>query len=238
MLPTAPAKINGPEAFAKQFNVSRETVAKLVTYVDLLNQWQKTINLVSPATLPEAWHRHIADSAQLLRLAPPGARVWIDLGSGAGFPGLVLAILLSNRPESRVTLIESDTRKVAFLREVARRTGLRQAVAAANDPPPPLGHPAAVDICHARIETPATHARVGTGDVITARALAPLSKLLGLCLPYCRPETVALLLKGREADREVDEAKTLFEFNADLVPSLTDRDARIVVGSKLRARGK
>lgn len=238
MEPAAMAKIDGPEALARQFNVSRETVAKLVTYVDLLNQWQKTINLVSPATLPDVWHRHIADSAQLLTLAPPDARVWIDLGSGAGLPGLVVAILTSDQPGTRVTLVESDARKVAFLREVARRTGLNQSSPPGHGFPQPQTREAAVDICDARIETASTHVRVGTGDVVTARALAPLPKLLGLCLPYCRPETVVLLPKGRDAGREVGEAKAYFEFQADLVPSLTDRDARIVVGSNLHARGK
>lgn len=216
------AVVDGPESFGRRFNVSRETVAKLVTYATLLKQWQKTINLVAPGTLDAVWHRHMADSAQLVILAPPDARTWVDLGSGAGFPGLVLAILLHDRPGLRVTLVESDARKVAFLREVARQVGLSQA--------------SVVDICHARIELTSTHARVGQVDVVTARALAPLPKLLGLVQPFCGPATVALLLKGRDAEHEVVEARADWQFEASLVPSVTDSDARIAVISKLQAQ--
>ncbi len=135
--------VRGPEDFATAFNVSRETIARLEVYEALLRQWQKAVNLVAPGTLDAVWHRHFADSAQLLPLAPPGARSWIDLGSGAGFPGLVVAILLAGNAETtlssplrggagespdgsnsmapHVTLIESDTRKAAFLREVVRK---------------------------------------------------------------------------------------------------------------------
>ena len=216
------AVVDGPVSFAQQFKFSRETVAKLVTYAALLKQWQKTINLVAPGTLDAVWHRHMADSAQLVTLAPPDANSWVDLGSGAGFPGLVLAILLHDRAGARVTLIESDARKVAFLRDVARQVGLSQA--------------SVVDICHARIESASTHARVGRVDVVTARALAPLPKLLGLVQPFCGPTTMALLLKGRDAEHEVDEARADWQFEASLVPSVTDADARIAVISTLQAK--
>ena len=222
-------EVDGPGSFARVFGVSRETVDKLVTYATLLKQWQKTINLVSPGTLDTLWQRHMADSAQLLALAPPDARTWVDLGSGAGFPGLVLAILLRERPGARMTLVESDARKVAFLREVVRQTGLGTTVAAANS------QAVAVDICHARIETASTHDRVRPVDVVTARALAPLPKLLGLCQPFAGPSTVCLLLKGREASTEVAEARAHWQFDCDLVPSLTEPDARIAVISKLQA---
>lgn len=135
---TPPAAITTPEDFARAFGVSRETLGRLETYEALLKQWQRTINLVAPSTLSDIWHRHFANSAQLLDLAPPRAEHWLDLGSGAGFPGLVLAILLAERGHGRVTLIESDTRKVAFLGEVARRVGV------------------AVDIRGTRIEKSAT----------------------------------------------------------------------------------
>ncbi len=214
--------INGPESFASTFGVSRETIGKLSTYAALLKQWQKTINLISPLTVDAVWHRHIADSAQLVRLAPTDACTWADLGSGAGFPGLVIAVLVQERPGAKVTLVESDARKVAFLREVVRRLALSSAV----------------DICHARIETGSTHARVGHADVVTARALAPLSKLLGLCQPFFGPETVALLLKGRDAEGEVNEARADWNFEARMVPSMTDRDARVAVISKLQAHGR
>jgi 16S rRNA (guanine527-N7)-methyltransferase len=220
--PRRPKAVDGPEVFAQQFNVSRETVEKLDTYAGLLKQWQKTINLVSPGTLDAVWHRHIADSAQLLNLAPASARRWVDLGSGAGFPGLVIAILLKERPGIRVTLVESDTRKVAFLREVARQTALASVV----------------DICHARIEIASTQIRVGLVDVVTARALAPLHKLLGLCQPFFGPSTVALLLKGREAEREAEDASADWQFEAKLVPSVTDSEARIAVITKLQAHSR
>lgn len=236
--------VDGPDSFSRHFNVSRETIDKLTIYVRLLEQWQTTINLVAPATLAAVWHRHIADSAQLLALAPSTATSWVDLGSGAGFPGLVLAILLSDQQDgslrmtagsqeasrhaqvrkTRFTLVESDTRKVAFLREVARQVGLSQSKASP------------VDIWHARIESPSTHVKVGTVDVVTARALAPLPRLLGLCQPFFGPATVALLLKGREADRELEEARSQWRIDAKLVPSLTELDARIAVVSQLQAK--
>ena len=143
--------IRGPDDFATAFNVSRETIERLAIYEKLLRQWQKAVNLVAPSTLDAIWHRHFADSAQLLPLAPPGLHSWIDLGSGAGFPGLVVAILLAGAPTPRhaggvsstrrgermpaeqggpihITLIESDTRKCAFLREVVRQTGIGSSV--------------------------------------------------------------------------------------------------------------
>ena len=138
----SPTPIRTPDDFAAAFHVSRETVGRLETYERLLRQWQKAVNLVAPASLDAVWHRHFADSAQLLRLAPAEALHWIDLGSGAGFPGLVIAILLADAASSpsprkrgegtrrpRVTLIESDTRKAAFLREVARQTAIPAGVA-------------------------------------------------------------------------------------------------------------
>ena len=119
------ASIKDADDFARRFDVSRETIDKLLAYEALLRQWQKTINLVAPSTLDSIWSRHFADSAQLLAIAAPDAKRWIDLGSGAGFPGLVLAIMLAGRDGAKVTLVESDTRKAAFLGEVARRTGAR-----------------------------------------------------------------------------------------------------------------
>jgi 16S rRNA (guanine527-N7)-methyltransferase len=212
------AVIATPEDFERAFGVSRETIERLKTYEALLKQWQKTINLVAPSTLADVWHRHFADSTQLLALAPPNAKHWVDLGSGAGFPGLVLAILLAERGGGRVTLIESDTRKAAFLAEVARRTG------------------AAVDIQGTRIEKSATQAKVGPVDVVTARALAPLPRLLGLSAPFFSGPTVGLFLKGREGEAEVQVAEKLWEFEADLRPSLTDASGRVVVVRALNAK--
>lgn len=212
------AAIAGPEDFARTFGVSRETLGRLETYAALLAQWQKTINLVAPSTLPEIWHRHFADSAQLLALAPPEATRWLDLGSGAGFPGLVLSILLAERGGAHMTLIESDSRKAAFLAEVARKTG------------------APVDIQGTRIEKIATQAKVGPVDVATARALAPLPRLLELSAPFFSGPTIGLFLKGREAEAEVEAAKKLWDFNSVLEPSLTDDSGRIVVIRALNAK--
>lgn len=211
-------KIDGPAAFASRFGVSRETLEKLQTYEALLKQWQKTVNLVAPSTLGEVWHRHFADSAQLLRLAPESAAVWLDLGSGAGFPGLVLAILLAERSECRVLLVESDTRKAAFLREVARHTG------------------AAVDIYPGRIEMHSTQANVPTIDVITARALASLDRLLALSLPYQSANTMMLFLKGKSVSAEVEEAERRWRFRYRIEASLTDVDAGVLVIEDLRPR--
>lgn len=214
----AAAAIAGPEDFKRYFSVSRETVERLEAYAGLLLKWQKTINLVAPSTLGDIWNRHFADSAQLLALAPPDATRWLDLGSGAGFPGMVLAILLREREGARVTLVESDSRKVAFLREVARATG------------------APVDILCERIEKPATQAKVGESiNVVTARALAPLPKLLDLSAPYFSKDTVGLFLKGREAQAEVEAAHQIWDFEAALEPSVTDSSGRIVIVRALKA---
>lgn len=134
-----------PAAFLAAFPVSRETVARLETYAAVLAQWQARINLVAPSTLAQTWHRHLADSAQLLELAPVEALRWLDLGSGAGFPGLVLAILLAGIEDGRarrVTLVESDSRKCAFLAEIVRRTDIARRIT--------------VDIVNSRIESAST----------------------------------------------------------------------------------
>jgi 16S rRNA (guanine527-N7)-methyltransferase len=220
---SGPVRVRGPEEFARTFSVSRETLDRLDLYANELARWQKAVNLVAPATLSEVWHRHFADSAQLLALAPADARRWLDLGSGAGFPGLVLAILLAGRGgTARVTLVESDTRKAAFLREVARQTG------------------APVDILSIRIEALPTHASLQAVDVVTARALAPLPRLLELAVPVFGANTVGLFLKGREAAAEVAQAQAagLTEYAIALAPSVTDREGRIAVVRRVGATTK
>ncbi len=212
------AEIRNADDFARRFDVSRETIDKLSAYEALLRQWQKTINLVAPSTLDAVWSRHFADSAQLLALAPADAKSWLDLGSGAGFPGLVLAVMLAGRPGAKVTLVESDTRKAAFLAEVGRRTG------------------APVDIRPERIEKAATQSKLGPVDVITARALAPLPRLLDLAAPAFSAHTTGLFLKGREAGTEVDAARERWTFDGVLQPSVTDAGGRIVVIRALEAR--
>jgi len=209
--------ISGPEDFARAFDVSRETLDQLSLYVALLEQWQPRINLVAGATLSEVWHRHIADGAQLLALAPD-ARTWLDLGSGAGFPGLVIAIMAHTQPGPRVTLIESDRRKSAFLSEVARRTGI------------------SVEIHTARIEQIATQRMLEPVDVVSARALAPLVRLLPLSLPFFGDATLGLFPKGRDAESEVAQARANWAFDVEMTPSLTDAAARIVAIRRPRAR--
>ena len=193
-----------------------EKVERLDRYEAALRAWQPRINLVAASTLDEVWSRHFADSAQLMALLPPDAKRFVDLGSGAGFPGLVLAILMGNDPERSWTLIESDQRKGAFLREVARQTGT------------------AVDILSIRIENAGKEARLGRIDVVTARALAPLDKLLGLAEPLFGPETVGLFLKGQAALTEIEVARQQWSFDVSLVPSVTAADASVVVVRRLK----
>lgn len=210
--------VQGASEFREAFGVSRETADRMELYARLLGQWQRTINLVAPSTLPQLWHRHFADSAQLVGLAPPQARTWVDLGSGAGFPGLVAAILLAETNRCQVTLVESDARKCAFLREVARQTGI------------------AVDIINARIETLSTQARIAEVDVISARALAPLDRLLELSWPLFSPGTEALFQKGRGAASEIEAARRRWSFESSCVQSLTDRDGQIVQVRALKGK--
>ena len=216
--PPAQREINTPQDFKTAFSVSRETLDRLRAYEKLLKFWQKTINLVAPSTLDQIWGRHFADSAQIVSLAPENAKTWIDLGCGAGFPGLVAAIMLAPRATTKFILVESDSRKAAFLREVAREVAVP------------------VDILPLRIEAAATRASLRQAGVVSARALAPMPRLLALAFPFCGPQTVCLFLKGREAARELQTATTDWEFSSELVPSLTDPDSRIVVMTNLQQK--
>ncbi len=220
-------RIRNAADFAAAFPASPETIARLDQYVATLRLWQTRINLVSPATLDDIWHRHVADSAQLVSLAPPQASSWVDLGSGAGFPGLVCAILLGEAPppRPRFTLVESDQRKCAFMQEVVRQTS--------------LGALIPVDILCARIEKSATRGKLASADVVSARALAPLSRLLELAAPLLDHTTTALFMKGRGADDEIAEARRSWQFECDSVSSRTDPEARIIRihGAAVRAQG-
>jgi 16S rRNA (guanine527-N7)-methyltransferase len=189
--------------------VSRETLARLDRFVELLLTWQKTTNLIAPSTVPLLWTRHVADSLQILELAPD-ARVWIDLGSGGGFPGLAVACALVGRPGAVMHLVESNAKKAAFLREAQRLTG-------------------APAVVHAeRIERFAEHFS-GPVDVVTARALAPLSGLLALSLPLLnRKGVLGLFLKGRDAEVELRDAAKSWRMDVTLIPSRTDPHGRIV----------
>jgi len=186
----------GPEGFAALTGVSRETVARLEAYAGLLKRWSGRINLVSRNTLGDLWRRHFLDSAQLLPLLPEKTRSLVDLGSGAGFPGLVLAIL----GVPGVQLIESDKRKGIFLREAARLTGTP------------------VKIVDSRIEA----AKPDPADVVTARACAPLDKLLPLAQRFIGPNTVCLFLKGEQAADELTAARRDWKMAATQLPSRAD----------------
>jgi 16S rRNA (guanine527-N7)-methyltransferase len=185
-----------PDGFAAQTGVSRETLARLEAYAGLLKRWSGRINLVSRNTLGDLWRRHFLDSAQLLPLIPEKTRSLVDLGSGAGFPGLVLAIL----GVPGVELIESDKRKGVFLREAARL---------ANAP---------VKIVDSRIETAKPH----PADVVTARACAPLDKLLPLAQRFIGPKTVCLFLKGEHAAEELTAAQRDWRWPGARLPPRPD----------------
>lgn len=190
-----------------EYDVSRETSERLDVYVAQLTRWQRIKNLVGPGTLGEVWTRHVADALQLLSLAPD-AKTWLDLGSGAGIPGLILAIVGRERPEFSVTLVESNARKSAFLTETARLTG------------------APATIRNARIEA-LVEDFVGA-DIVCARALAPLTQLLDWCEPLLKTGSVGLFPKGRDASAELTDAARSWRFSYDLLPSRTDSAGRIV----------
>jgi 16S rRNA (guanine527-N7)-methyltransferase len=196
--------------------VSRETLARLDRLVELLLQWQQTRNLIAASTIPNIWTRHIADSLQLLDLAGE-AKIWVDLGSGGGFPGLVLACALADRAGAKVHLVESTAKKCAFLQ------------AAAGD----LRLPAAIH-CE-RVEN-FTRAFPSKPDVVTARALAPLPKLLDLAFPLLKRGTKGLFLKGQDVVSELTAASKCWSIRYKLVPSRTDDRARIVVVDRLESR--
>lgn len=185
-----------PAGFAEIIPVSRETLCRLEAYVALLQAWSARINLVGRASLDDPWRRHVLDSAQLVALLPESAGSLIDLGSGAGLPGLVLAIL----GVPGVELVEADARKCAFLREAARVTG------------------AAATIRRSRIENLAAHAV----DVVTARALAPLDRLLDLAAPFLGPGSLCLFPKGERAAEELTLARKGWTISASLEPSRSD----------------
>lgn len=192
---------------ASDLNVSRETFEKLELLERELRRWQAIKNLVGPATLTQVWDRHIVDSLQLLDLAPD-AKTWLDLGSGAGFPGLVLAIAGAERG-LHVHLVESNSRKCAFLRQIARLTEA----------------PATVHEARLETEVPGF---IGKADVVSARALASLSMLLNWTEPLLKAGTMGLFPKGRDAEIELTEARKKWTFEAEILPSLTDSDARIL----------
>jgi 16S rRNA (guanine527-N7)-methyltransferase len=195
--------------------VSRETAARLDRFVEVLQDWQRRMNLIAASTEPVLWTRHIADSLQLLPLAPD-ARVWADLGSGAGFPGLVIACALAEKPGASVHLVESNTKRAAFLREAVRLVDV----------------PAIV-----RAEAVQEFAKVSPEpiEIVTARALAPLSDLLKMASPLLISGATGLFPKGQGVAAELTEAAKYWRVQSALVPSRTDPNSRIVVVRGVKA---
>lgn len=189
--------------------VSRETLRRLDRYVEALLSWREKTNLFALSTLPHLWTRHIADSLQLLDLAPD-ARIWVDLGSGAGFPGLAIACALAETPGAEVHLVESTGKKTAFLREAVTAIGV----------------PAVVHT--ERIEK-FVDSFGGRPDVVTARALAPLKTILDQSVKLLKPGTLGLFPKGQDVDAELTEATKYWNIKVNLAPSRTDSKARVVV---------
>lgn len=209
----------GPEQFREELHslgviVSRETISALEIYAGLLRKWQKAINLVSGGTLDDLWRRHFLDSAQLMPLLPEGDGQLVDLGSGAGFPGLILA-LMSGRPTH---LIESDQRKAAFLGEVARATGCA----------------GRVQIHAARVEA----LKPWAAPVITARALADLGQLLDWAAPFMTADTVCIFPKGAKAEEELTAALRVWKITVERRRSVTDPTGLILRLSQLEKRGQ
>lgn len=194
-------------AALRQFGVSRETCGDLQQFVVLLKQWQSRINLISPNTLSEIWDRHITDSAQIFALHPEAA-IWLDLGSGGGLPGLVIAIFVKKRGHGRVHLVESNQKKAAFLRFVVQELALPAEVYARR-----------IEDCIGSIGQP---------DIVTARALAPLDALFGYANLLLKRGAVGLFPKGRDHQEELTEALRNWQFSYKLHPSVTDSKARIV----------
>lgn len=204
---------------AAGFELTSETLGALTILADLVTKWTRRINLVSRSSVESLWLRHIVDSAQLLPLCPPTARRFVDLGSGAGFPGIVLAIIAQQRARDHNTvLIESDQRKAAFLREAIRLTR------------------APAEVLCARVE----HVPTQQAEVVTARALAPLPILLGHVSAHLAPNGVAALPKGASFHEEIACSRVDWAFDVEVFPSQTDVEARLlrithltrVIGSK------
>lgn len=192
-------------------NVSRESSEKLEIYHKLLLKWQKAINLVSGRTLNQAWERHFLDSVQIAQYIGPSTKVVADIGSGGGFPGLVLAII---RPDLQIHLIESDERKCQFLKAVSRETDTD------------------VDVRATRVEDMEDDF---TPDCVTARALADLPTLLSFCVPWAKrnPHLEAVLMKGAKAEEELNAARAMYGFECDTHRSATDPQGRVLYIHKM-----
>lgn len=197
-------------------NVSRETYENLVQFTDLVRKWTKKINLIAPSTITTLWDRHIVDSAQLYRYAPDTYGHWVDIGSGGGFPGVVMAIYAkTQQPKANFTFIESDQRKATFLRTAARELELN------------------VTVMAKRIE----HAEPIGADIVSARALTTLSDLLPLANRHLESNGFCLLHKGQRAQEEIAEARQNWQFDLEEHVSFTDPAARLLVIQRISRAG-
>ncbi|RME63194.1 MAG: 16S rRNA (guanine(527)-N(7))-methyltransferase RsmG [Alphaproteobacteria bacterium] len=206
----------GPADLARDVAVSREILARLHAHAAVLQAWQPRLNLVGRSTLGDLWRRHMLDSAQLFPLLPgdPAALALLDMGAGAGFPGLVLAAMGAGH----VHLVESDARKAAFLRAAVRAMGLG----------------GAVSVHQTRLQDLAPW----PVDVVTARALAPLDSLLRWSHPFAQPGTLWIFPKGRSVERELTAARACWKMRAVLRPSLSDASGRILLISEVEPHGR
>ena len=195
------------------FSVSRETYQSLQAFGGLVEKWNRAINLVSKSTVEDLWSRHIVDSAQLFPLTEPGVRHWVDVGSGGGFPGIVVAVLAKELyPDLRFTLVEVDQRKAAFLREACRKLGLEAVVLSE------------------RIENIAPL----EADVLSARALAPLSGLMKIADLHMTPGGTALFLKGSQYEAEVEAARNDWAFDLTAIPSVTGSESAVLQVKRIK----
>jgi 16S rRNA (guanine527-N7)-methyltransferase len=204
-----------PDAFEllnRHVKISRETFERLSLYHNLLIKWQARVNLVGPESLQDAWQRHFLDSLQLLNAIESVSQVMVDLGSGAGFPGMALAIAGANN----MHLVESDGKKISFLREVARITETK------------------ISIHHSRMED-CVFDRV---DIFTARAVAPLKELFSSIEPNVSHGTFCLFQKGKNSIKEMDDAKEEWSFDSIIIPSVTDKEGSVLRVSNLKRWGK
>lgn len=210
---------DGPEAVEAISSLTATSRSRLVEYAALVRTWQGAKNLVAPSTIADMWRRHMADGAQAFAAFPEGLR-WLDLGSGAGFPGLVTSILLADQPGASVTLVESNGRKAAFLRTVIRELQLPARVLAER----------IEDVAHRFGRD------IGSIDALSARALAPLADLMALSAPWLTSGSVGVFHKGRGVQGELAVAAEAWTFDHQDIVSKVDPEGRIVILRHVRPR--